>query len=245
MVRSRSPLLLSLFIVCVGCGGRDPLDVPVDDGTGTIPDTGGNLAPDGSVTTTPPANTPPTNNPPGGNTGPGNPPPTMPAPDAGAVFQGPDAGVRRDAAPTMPPPSSCAPKCLAALEADCMPSGACMQQRAGRGGAPATCYANGVKFLPMAAMGGTSVTRVTKPDGTLCYTLTVEAGGGGVTAFTYGDPSGNLVARVTNQNGLSFVTCAGEMTPQAVMTGCLGPAMMTGGGRGGGGGNMCSAGMCM
>jgi hypothetical protein len=191
---------------------------------------------------------PPTTNPP-----PVMPPPVMPqpGPDAGTVGPTRDAGRAPDAA--MP---TCAtlPTCIAALQADCMTAGACVQQRAGRNGGGGICYASGVKVLPVMPMGGMGgggglVTQVLKADGTLCYTVTVENGGrGGVTAYTYANEMGAMVARVTTQTGLANVTCAGETNPQVVMTGCLGPAMTLGGGgggRGGGGATMCMTGTCM
>jgi hypothetical protein len=239
MVRSRSPLLLPLFVMALGCGGRDPLDGPIDDGTGAPPangGAGGGGADASRSLPSIPGTTPP-------STAPPNTPPTMPPPlpDAGAVGPARDGGRPRDAAPA-PPAVSCAPKCIAALQAECTPSGSCVQQRTGRGGGP-TCYANGVKFLPAMGTSGAG-TRVLKPDGTLCYTVTVENGGrGSIVAFTYSGPAGEMVARVTDQNGLATVTCAGAVNPEVVMTACLGPAMATGGR--GGGGNTCTAGTCM
>src|SRR5581483_5096590 len=92
---------------------------------------------------------------------------------------------------------SAAPDCTVTLQADCQPSGSCIQQRAGRNGGGGICYSNGVKFLPLAPMGGGggfggAGTQVLKADNTVCYTVTVQGGGrGGITSFTYNDAMGN------------------------------------------------------
>jgi hypothetical protein len=227
-----------LFVVLLGCGGRDPLNGPlIDDGTGAAPVTTPDAAPGGAGGA-------------GGASGPrldAAPPPVSP-PD-GPVFMPPpppvrDAGIPRlDASPTNPPNVDCPlPTCLAGLLKECTQAGSCVQQRAmGRGGATNTCYANGVKFLGSTGNGGLTV-QVTKPDGSACYTFQAILGGGGVNAFSYLAPNGQMVARVTLDRNLAAVTCTGEMTPQVVNLICL-PGLMTG--RGGGGGSaMCTQGMC-
>jgi hypothetical protein len=144
----------------------------------------------------------------------------------------------RDAAP---PPSACQfPKCVAALLADCTPSGRCMQQRFMSGGGVGSnaCYANGVK-LSTVVSGGRNVTatiKVFKADGTLCYTVEPEQRGGGVNALLYRDASGQPVASATVDRNTLAVACTGSTTPQIVATSCQ-PGLQ-------GAGN-CSNGMCM
>jgi hypothetical protein len=238
----RSALLLLVFL---GCGGRDPLygvseepttppvsgpDASVSPGTGGSPAMGGNPgtgAQGGSAGT-------------GGTTG--TKPPPSPPPDA-AVPPPPvlrDAGVPvRDAAP---PPNACQfPKCVAALFADCMPTGKCVQQRSMGGGGISSnvCYGNGVKLVT-SVMGGRNATtaiKVFKADGTLCYTVEPEQRGGGVNAVLYRDASGQAVASATVDRNTLAVACTGTTTPQSVATSCQ-PGLQ-------GSTNGCGNGMCM
>jgi hypothetical protein len=75
------------------------------------------------------------------------------------------------------------------------------------------CYDNGVKLLFSLSAAGVSNTRVTKPDGSICYELEAQAAGTGrPLSFTYKDASGALIATGTYDNAMTkaTVTCPGE-----------------------------------
>lgn len=260
-MRASSSVLGFLALLTVhtsGCGGRDPLGDPIfppadqdadatpaGDASAVVPPTNR----DGAVVNPPPPPPPP---PPGTpSDGPIPPPPI--ARDAGPVTPPigvPDAAIPARDAQT--PPMVCKfPKCVATLMIGCEPQGACVQQRAGGGGGGGggnnVCYANGVKFIQSMVfngMGGgaTNVTRVTRADGTLCYSMESSGGGrngGNGGLIVYRGPTGAMVATASLDQQFLAVACPGE-PPQVVASSCQ-PGLS--GGRGGG--PTCGQGMCM
>jgi hypothetical protein len=165
-------------------------------------------------------------------------PPVVVPPDAASPPQ-----VKQDAATPGNPnnPGACAfPKCVAALQAACMPAGNCVLQRVMGGGGIGSnvCYANGVKaFTSISGNGrGQNTTiRVMRADGTACYTIEPESRGGGVTGLNYRAPSGELIATGIVQNRTQLaIACTGTTAPQVVETSCQPGLVITG----------CSNGSC-
>jgi hypothetical protein len=220
-----------VLLLLVGCGGRDPL-LGVDDQGVLVPPLAGGSGGGGAAT--------------GGTSGTVK-PPVMVLPDAGTpkppVPVPPDAAVpsKVDAAPQpVPTPNACDfPKCVAALQAACTPTGSCVQQRTTGGGGIGNnvCFANGVKVITSISGGGRNAPvtiRVLRADGTGCYTIEPEARGGGVTGLNYRTPSGELVATGLVMRDRLNIVCTGMTAPTSVAASCQPGLMITG----------CTSGSC-
>jgi hypothetical protein len=99
----------------------------------------------------------------------------------------------------------------------CVPTGACTTQTTFS--APSaqvnSCYANGVKMLITTNLGGgpmaATTMRVTRPDGSTCYTLDVAGPNDGTRTLVYRDGAGFAVVNGTiDPDGRISVTCEGR-----------------------------------
>lgn len=122
-----------------------------------------------------------------------------------------------------------APSCLRDLFAACATDGACVFQLGDAGASSRqVCYASGVKARTTGASCSStppdsSMTTVTKPDGSLCYTVETQliyghACEGG--ASTWKDAAGTVVATAAISSGLGntssvTVTCSSGGAPTA------------------------------
>jgi hypothetical protein len=220
----RHAIILALGVAGLSCGGRDPLIGPLNPDPG-LPGTS-------------------TDGPPGMVMPPAGPDARIPAPpvlsrDAAA----PDAAPPVMPPVTPPPPTAMCnfPKCVLALMAPCMPSGACTSQATMIG--TNICYANGVKFLPSLGLTGgrpTLIINVTTTTGARCYSVEagVRPGGGGMTAMgevTYRSATGaTVVTGLLTGAGLLSLPCPGE--PVATLPAACQPGLAA---IGMGGATMC------
>jgi hypothetical protein len=223
------------FVLLAGCGGRDPLYGPVEEGTAPPPAAGGTGGSAGSGGGTAGVSGGAGSGGAGGSVrldaGAVPPPPVLR--DA-AVAPPPDAALLKPDAP--PAMQNCQfPDCVMKLQSACTPAGTCTQQRSGQG-ANNICYANGVTFFATSSgRNQTPALKVTRPDGKLCYIVEPIPRGAGVSAFVYRDASGAEVATATvDRNGTLAIVCVGQMIPQVVNLTCQ-PGV---------GGSTCAAGRC-
>jgi hypothetical protein len=109
-------------------------------------------------------------------------------------------GTTSDAAP-VDSASACKVPCLATLDSECLPSGACTEQAVGPLGiATNRCYDNGVKILSDVMIGlPNSTLKIThkKADGSVCFTVEGTLNGATAATVTWKDPAGNAVATGT------------------------------------------------
>jgi len=112
------------------------------------------------------------------------------------------------------------PSCLADLMRTCPTSGMCREARDPDGANHRICYASGVKVTTPSSScsaGGRSLTRVTKPDGSLCYTLEESGVTMGMAcengSYTWRDAANKVVATGGFAGGLGgrylMVVCPG------------------------------------
>ena len=113
------------------------------------------------------------------------------------------------------------PACVRDLMAACPAQGACTFALSDAGSVTRFCFADGtrVEYATVAdCMGTPAVNRVTKPDGSLCYTYESTLGGSSLScrlqSFLWRDAAGNVVANGTVGPGTITVQCtaSGEST---------------------------------
>jgi hypothetical protein len=108
------------------------------------------------------------------------------------------------------------PDCVKNLVAPCATSGTCKVEAIDAGAAWNTCYASGVNVSQMGEFVGTSGTktiRVTKADGSLCYSFDTSLIGGEVYQYIWKDATGQTVATGRNDpfgNPTHAITCASD-----------------------------------
>jgi hypothetical protein len=129
----------------------------------------------------------------------------------GGTAGGSDAAAPDDTA------SSCSIPCLADIDRECVPSGACMEQAAGPLGiASNRCYDNGVKILTDIAIAfPASTLKIThkKADGSVCFTVEGTVQGTTTATVTWKDAGGAAVATGTyNLTTMAATIMCGDQT---------------------------------
>jgi hypothetical protein len=108
------------------------------------------------------------------------------------------------------------PSCLRTLFAACPKAGSCTYAYTDGGQIGRFCYASGTRseitsFGSCGANAPPTIEQVTKPDGSLCYTVETRVGQNpfceGLTS-SYRDAAGQVVATVNGAIGSTTVTCA-------------------------------------
>jgi hypothetical protein len=96
--------------------------------------------------------------------------------------------------------SMCKIPCLATIDSECLPEGACVEQPVALGLVSNRCYDNGVKILSQLALGlPTSTLKIIhrKADGSVCFTVEGTVKGTTEASVTWKDPAGTAVATGT------------------------------------------------
>jgi hypothetical protein len=136
------------------------------------------------------------------------------------------------------------PGCLRDLFAPCSIAGSCVYQTDDAGNPPSFCYASGARSTSTGSRcttNGPSVetATITKPDGTLCYTVSISASPSQACeyeTYRWSDASGATVATGTNgySSGVS-IRC--EVSGETAMRGIMPPDLIFTSGQ-------CSPGNC-
>jgi len=140
------------------------------------------------------------------------------------------------------------PSCLLDVITSCVPQGSCKTQISGN--AFTICYANGVSQIgSFDFMSNTSTLRVTKPDGSTCWSYDMPVGATlpEKLVVDYKDGTGRTFATLTydTTTGEVAVACPGS-PPQSLRGACAGAMMpmMSGGSSAGPAMDACSTGTC-
>jgi len=182
----------------------------------------------------------------GGSTGTGG-----VAPPAGTGGTPATGGSTGDAANSPDTTSTCNVPCLADIDRECVPSGACVEQATGPLNIAANrCYDNGVKILTDIALGVPSSTmKIThkKIDGSVCFTVEGTLQGTTMAAVTWKNAAGMPVATGTyNLSSMEANIMCGDQSFDAQATrGCGATRNLPRAPGGGGTPSSCTMGMCM
>jgi hypothetical protein len=122
-----------------------------------------------------------------------------------------------DAAGPADTASACKIPCLANIEDECVPTGACVEQATGPLGIAANrCYENGVKILTDIALALPATTmKIThrKPSGEVCFTVEGTLQGTTNATVTWKDAGGTAVATGTyNLTTMAATIMCGDQT---------------------------------